>query len=89
GHFGNSHIHLNMLPKSDDEFLKGKNLYKQICEKAVELKGTVSAEHGIGKIKTDYLLMMFGTEGVNKMRNIKKVLDPNNILGRGTMFTPD
>lgn len=89
GHFGNSHIHLNMLPKSEDEFLKGKNLYKQICEKAVEIKGTVSAEHGIGKIKTDYLLMMFGTEGVNKMRNIKKVLDPNSILGRGTMFSPD
>jgi len=89
GHFGNSHIHLNMLPKSDDEFLHGKSLYKNICEKAVELKGTVSAEHGIGKIKTDYLLMMFGVEGVNKMREIKKILDPNYILGRGTMFTPD
>jgi D-lactate dehydrogenase (cytochrome) len=89
GHFGNSHIHLNMLPKSEDEFLRGKSLYKNICEKAIELKGTVSAEHGIGKIKSDYLLMMFGVDGVNKMRDIKKKLDPNYILGRGTMFAPN
>lgn len=89
GHFGNSHIHLNMLPKNEEEFLIGKNLYKSICEKAVELNGTVSAEHGIGKIKLDYLKLMYGDDGIDKMKSIKKILDPNFILGRGTMFPAD
>ena len=86
GHFGNSHMHLNMLPKNDDEFKKGLNLYSELCKKAVELGGTVSAEHGIGKTKHEYLLNMFGTEKVKQMIKIKKTLDPNLILGVGNMF---
>ncbi len=89
GHFGNSHMHLNMLPKNDSEFNLGKNIYNNICAKAVELNGTVSAEHGIGKIKTGYLLMMYGKENIKKMIDIKKALDPNWILGRGNLFSED
>ncbi len=87
GHVGNSHIHLNFLPKDEHEFKKGQNLYKEICKKAVELGGTVSAEHGIGKAKTDYLLLMYGQETVNKMRELKKALDSNLILGRENIFS--
>jgi D-lactate dehydrogenase (cytochrome) len=89
GHAGNSHIHLNMLPKNEYEFVKGKEVYKQICIKAVQLDGTVSAEHGIGKIKRDYLIDMYGIENIKKMAAIKKVLDPNWILGRGNIFSED
>ncbi len=85
GHVGNSHIHLNFLPKNEEEFKKGQNLYKEICTKAVELGGTVSAEHGIGKAKTDYLLLMYGQEVVDKMFELKKAFDPNLILGRGNI----
>jgi D-lactate dehydrogenase (cytochrome) len=86
GHFGNSHIHLNFLPKNDDEFNEGKKLYKQICEEAVKLGGTISAEHGIGKAKRDYLLMMYGESNIRKMATLKKSLDPNLILGIGNIF---
>lgn len=86
GHFGNSHIHLNMLPKNEIEFAKGKEVYYLICNKAVELGGTVSAEHGIGKIKKDYLEMMYGKTVLNEMKKIKKTLDPNFILGKGNLF---
>jgi D-lactate dehydrogenase (cytochrome) len=86
GHFGNSHIHLNFLPKNDDEFNEGKKLYKQICEEAVRLGGTISAEHGIGKVKRDYLLMMYGETNIRKMATLKKSLDPNLILGIGNIF---
>lgn len=86
GHLGNSHFHLNMLPKDANEFLIGKELYRKICLKAIELNGTVSAEHGIGKIKTQYLIDMFGEETINKMKAIKKKLDPNFILGIGNVF---
>ncbi|MFA6980339.1 MAG: FAD-binding oxidoreductase [Ignavibacteriaceae bacterium] len=86
GHFGNSHLHLNMLPKNEDEFQIGKTIYKMICQKAVELGGTVSAEHGIGKSKREYLLMMYGEEAIKEMIALKKALDPNMILGAGNLF---
>lgn len=75
-----------MLPANNAEYEIGKNIYRQICKRAVELKGTISAEHGIGKLKIEYLEMMYGKEGVRKMAEIKKTLDPNLILGRGNLF---
>lgn len=86
GHFGNSHAHLNMLPKDSSEHAEAKKLYKEICRKAVALKGTVSAEHGIGKLKIEYLLEMYGPENVEKMARLKSQLDPNHILGIGNIF---
>ena len=89
GHFGNSHIHLNFLPKNDEEFNEGKKLYKLICEEAVRLGGTISAEHGVGKAKRDYLLMMYGQTNIRKMAALKKSLDPNLILGIGNIFSEE
>lgn len=86
GHFGNSHIHLNMLPKSTDQYEICKDLYLLICRKAIELGGTISAEHGIGKIKKEYLLEMYGPSKIEQMVNVKKTLDPNLILGIGNIF---
>jgi len=86
GHFGNSHMHLNMLPKGEKEYEKGKEIYKKICMKAVELNGTISAEHGIGKLKTEYLVLMYGGENIRKMAEVKKTFDPNLILGVGNIF---
>ena len=86
GHLGNSHFHLNMLPQNEDEYLLGKKIYREICLKAIEMKGTVSAEHGIGKLKTQYLIDMLGEEVVNQMRSIKKSIDPNFILNTGNIF---
>ena len=86
GHFGNSHIHLNILPKTDEEFEKGQRLYKQICLSAIKSGGTFSAEHGVGKNKTDLLIEMYGRENINKMKALKKKLDPNYIFGVGNIF---
>ena len=86
GHLGNSHIHLNMLPKTEEQFAKGKELYKSICSQAILLGGTFSAEHGVGKNKLEYLVEMYGQENVNKMRLLKKTLDPNYIFGVGNIF---
>ena len=62
-------------------------MYKQICEEAIRLKGTISAEHGIGKAKRDYLLMMYGEANIRKMAALKKSLDPNLILGVGNILS--
>lgn len=86
GHAGNSHLHLNMLPKTEAEFEKGKLLYTSICNKAIKLGGTFSAEHGVGKNKREYLVGMYGEKNVNKMRLLKRTLDPNYILAVGNIF---
>lgn len=88
GHIGNCHLHLNMLPNDDVEFQMAKEVYVQLCKRAVELDGTVSAEHGIGKLKRDYLLNMYGEENIVQMAKIKKNIDPNLILGIGNIFDP-
>jgi D-lactate dehydrogenase (cytochrome) len=86
GHFGNSHMHMNILPRNENEFNTGKNVYASICRRAIALKGTISAEHGIGKIKKDLFREMYGTECIMKMAEIKKILDPGFILGQGNLF---
>ena len=86
GHFGNCHPHLNMLPKDQADFVRSKEIYFEICREAVRLKGTVSAEHGIGKMKRDYLLMMYGEDTIKQMAKLKLTLDPNRILNIGNIF---
>ena len=86
GHFGNCHPHLNMLPKDQDDFIQAKKIYFKICSEAIRLKGTISAEHGIGKIKRDHLLMMYGEGVISQMAKLKLIFDPNIILNIGNIF---
>ncbi|MFH1052443.1 MAG: FAD-binding oxidoreductase [bacterium] len=86
GHIGNSHFHANLLSKDDSELLKAKVIYRNCIAKALEYGGTVSAEHGIGKMKKEYLLQMYGEEKIGYMKKIKNALDPKSALGSGNMF---
>jgi D-lactate dehydrogenase (cytochrome) len=75
-----------LLPKTEEEFLTGQEIYSNICHQAIKIGGTFSAEHGVGKNKTDYLVEMYGEDNVDKMRDVKKSLDPNYILCVGNIF---
>ena len=86
GHIGNTHFHANILSKDDKELEKAKEIYKKCIGRALELGGTVSAEHGIGKMKKEYLLQLYGKDVINYMKQIKNILDKNNILGKGNLF---
>lgn len=89
GHAGNSHIHINLLPKDEIQFTKSKIIYDKIVKKALSVNGTVSAEHGIGKLKKEYLLEMYGEKKIKGMAEIKKIFDPNWILGKGNIFNDE
>ena len=86
GHFGNSHIHLNMLPKNEAEFENAKKLYQDMCRAAIKKGGTFSAEHGVGKNKKQLLYEMYDEKIIDAMIKIKQTLDPNLILGNGNIF---
>jgi len=86
GHVGNNHVHVNILPRSMDELARGKALYLKWAEQIVAMGGSVSAEHGIGKIKVPLLETMFGPEGIAAMREVKRMFDPEGILNLGNLF---
>lgn len=86
GHIGDCHLHANMLPKSDAEAATARHIYGRCVAQAIMLGGTVSAEHGIGKLKRKYLSAMMGERYLNEMAQIKLALDPKGILGRGNIF---
>jgi D-lactate dehydrogenase (cytochrome) len=86
GHIGDSHLHVNILPKDANQHQKAKAIYDKFVKKAVSLGGTVSAEHGIGKLKHRYLEMMYGKKAIAEMVSLKKSLDPSCILGLDNIF---
>jgi len=86
GHIGESHVHVNILPRSEEELRASGEIALRFVKKGVLAGGAVSAEHGIGKIKHKYLEEMYGTSGVLEMSKIKKAFDPNCILGLDNIF---
>ncbi len=86
GHVGDHHLHVNFLPKTLEEFDRAEAAYAKLARQAVKLKGTVSAEHGIGKARIPYLEMMVGRKGLLEMARVKKALDPGGILNPGDIF---
>ncbi len=86
GHIGDCHLHANLLPKNDEEAEKARHLYGRFVAQSIMLGGTISAEHGIGKLKSKYLNVMMGERYLNEMAELKRAFDPKGILGRGNMF---
>jgi D-lactate dehydrogenase (cytochrome) len=86
GHVGNNHVHINILPRDMDDLQKALGLYQMFAEKAVAFGGTVSAEHGIGKLKAKFLKTMFGPAEIKEMRAVKRALDPQLLLNPGNIF---
>jgi FAD/FMN-containing dehydrogenase len=86
GHLGDAHLHVNMLPSTEAEAKLSTALLKEFAVHAVALGGTVSAEHGLGKRKASLLKLQFSAEEIAAMQRVKQHLDPQGLLGRGTLF---
>ena len=86
GHIGDNHVHVNILPRDDDEAAKAREIYRTFIRRAVDVGGTISAEHGIGKLKREYLRELYGEEHLREMAAMKRAFDPAGILGRGNIF---
>lgn len=86
GHIAENHLHVNMLPKNNAELDEAERLVRGLAEKAVSLGGTISAEHGIGKMKRNLLEIMYADSDIEQMAATKRALDPNWILCPGNIF---
>jgi FAD/FMN-containing dehydrogenase len=85
GHIGDAHVHVNLFSDPADP-RRASDLLLEFAHHAVELGGTVSAEHGLGKRKAHLLEIQYTVEQLEAMRALKRRLDPGNILGRGTLW---
>ena len=86
GHIGDNHVHVNILPRNDEEAARAREIYQLFIRRAVEVGGTISAEHGIGKLKREYLRELYGEEHLREMAALKGAFDPAGILARGNIF---
>ena len=89
GHIGDNHVHVNILPRDDAEGARARELYVQFLKHAAALGGTLSAEHGVGKLKREYLRLFYSDDQLRELAALKHALDPNGILGRGNIFCED
>lgn len=86
GHIGDNHIHINIMPRTIKEMQTGLSVYNEFAKKAVALGGTISAEHGIGKIKKEFLSIMFSDEELKEMKAVKIALDPCLMINPGNIL---
>lgn len=90
GHFGDGNLHMNILKPADmpvDEFEKTcAQVNPDIFELTRTHNGSISAEHGIGLLKQDYLSYTRSEVDIERMRGIKAVFDPMNIMNPGKLL---
>lgn len=87
-HLGDGNIHYNVWPTSDDPALAAR-LRGQIDALAVEMAGTFSAEHGIGRSKLGTMARHKDPVALDIMRQVKKIFDPGHILNPGKTIPQD
>jgi D-lactate dehydrogenase (cytochrome) len=88
GHVGDGNFHLAYLVKEGDAAQRAvaEQLSLQMVNRAIALEGTCTGEHGIGLHKMGFLLDEAGAGTVDLMRQIKRALDPKNIMNPGKIF---
>ena len=85
GHAGDGNLHPTALTDERDkeEMKRVEQAFEEIFDYAIKLGGTITGEHGVGLAKKRFLEKQFSNAAIDFMKNIKRVLDPNNILNAG------
>jgi FAD/FMN-containing dehydrogenase len=90
GHIGDGNLHLNILKPIDlpneEFFSKCVQVNKWVFDIVQKYNGSVSAEHGVGLVKKDYLIYTRSEADIALMKGIKNVFDPNGVMNPGKIF---
>lgn len=89
GHAGDGNLHPTCLTDERDhrEIERAHKAFEFIFNEAIKLGGTITGEHGTGLSKKQFLEMAAGSPGLEMMKKIKSVIDENNILNPGKIFS--
>ncbi|MHB1004542.1 MAG: FAD-binding oxidoreductase [Chloroflexota bacterium] len=88
GHIGDGNLHPNILCdlRDKEEMERVGKAAREIFDVALALGGTLSGEHGIGVLKKEFLPSALDPGSLALMRQIKAVVDPNNIMNPGKVY---
>ena len=88
GHISDGNLHPNVIPRSFADVESGKAVILELGREAIRLGGAPLAEHGVGRnrVKQRLLEQLYGNEGIDEMRAVKRALDPEWKLAPGVLF---
>jgi D-lactate dehydrogenase (cytochrome) len=88
GHVSDGNLHPNVVPRSFDDVRRGREAILEIARAVVAMGGAPLAEHGVGRsaLKQQLLKELYGSEGIDQMRAVKRALDPEWKLAPGVLF---
>jgi D-lactate dehydrogenase (cytochrome) len=90
GHISDGNVHPNVLPRSYADVERGKEAILHFGREVARLGGCPLAEHGVGRnpVKQALLRGLYGDDGIEEMRAVKRALDPEWKLAPGVIFSP-
>jgi FAD/FMN-containing dehydrogenase len=90
GHLGDGNLHFNLSPPAGDDgsalLAAGDAIRRAVHDLVARFHGSISAEHGIGQLKTGELARYEDPVALELMRRIKRVLDPQGIMNPGKVL---
>jgi D-lactate dehydrogenase (cytochrome) len=91
GHISDGNLHPNVIPRSMADVESGREAILRFGGDAIRLGGSPLAEHGVGRnaTKQRLLIQLYGRDGVNQMREVKRTLDPDFKLAPGVLFSKE
>jgi D-lactate dehydrogenase (cytochrome) len=90
GHASDGNLHANVIPRTLDDVHRGREAILEMARGVVAMGGAPLAEHGVGRsaLKQRLLRELYGDEGIEQMRAVKRALDPGWRLAAGVLFPP-
>ena len=88
GHISDGNLHPNVIPRSMADVESGRDAILAFGREVIRLGGSPLAEHGVGRspVKQQLLADLYGADGIEEMRAIKRALDPEYKLAPGVLF---
>jgi len=86
GHAGNGNIHVHLVSDGIKNTII-KKIAIQYFEEVIKLGGTITAEHGDGLARSEFIKMQYGAKNYQVFKEIKKFFDPKNVLNPGKIIT--
>lgn len=88
GHMGDGNLHPTFLTneRNHEEMHRVEAAFREIFDEAIRLGGTITGEHGIGVSKKAFLPKFAGESGMRVMRELRRALDPKNLLNPGKVL---
>ncbi len=86
---GNTHPLLVLDPLDEAQQRRAQAAYGEVMDLAIRLGGTITGEHGVGRLKQPWLENQVGSRAYDLMRRVKNVFDPKGILNPGVIIAQD